>query len=81
MIRWEVFDERRDTWLTTDRIPLDIVGGRTEGFRGSAVKSNIGPGAWRVTAETEDGRAIATLSFRVEEDTRTDERQWRTVRA
>ncbi len=81
VIRWEVFDERRDTWLTTDRIPLNIVGGRTEGFRGSAVKSNIGPGAWRVTAETEDGRAIATLSFRVDEDARTGERRWKSSRA
>lgn len=81
VIRWEVFDERRETWLTTDRIPLNIVGGRAEGFRGTAVKANIGPGAWRVTAETEDGRAIATLSFRVEEDTGIDERQWKSVRA
>ena len=81
VIRWEVFDERRDTWLTTDRIPLNVVGGRAEGFRGSAVKSNIGPGAWRVTAETEDGRAIATLSFRVDEDARPGERKWRSDRA
>jgi hypothetical protein len=81
MIRWEVFDERIDAWTTTDRIPLNVVGGRNEGFRGSAVKANIGPGRWRVTAETEDGRAIATLSFRVEQDTRTGDRQWKTVRA
>jgi hypothetical protein len=81
VIRWEVYDERREAWLTTDRIPLDIVGGRAEGFRGFAVKTNIGPGQWRVTAETDDGRAIATLSFRVEEDERTGERNWRSTRA
>ena len=81
VIRWEVYDERREVWLTTDRIPLNIVGGRAEGFRGSAVKANIGPGRWRVTAETDDGRAIGTLSFRVEEDERTDERQWKTISA
>ncbi|MBM3819726.1 MAG: DUF2914 domain-containing protein [Acidimicrobiia bacterium] len=81
VIRWEVYDERREVWLTTDRIPLDIVGGRAEGFRGFAVKSNIGPGRWRVTAETDDGRAIATSSFRVEEDERSDERRWRSARA
>jgi hypothetical protein len=34
-----------------------------------------------VTAETEDGRAIATLAFRVEEDTDTGERQWKTLHA
>jgi hypothetical protein len=81
MIRWEVFDLTRGTWRTTDHIPLDVVGGRAEGFRGSAVKSNFFPGRWRVTAETEDGRAIATLSFRVEHDTNTGERDWKTLRA
>lgn len=81
MIRWEVFDPRVGAWMTTDRIPLDVVGGRAEGFRGAAVKSNFTPGRWRVTAETEDGRAIATLSFRVEDDTDMGERQWRTSTA
>lgn len=79
MIRWEVFEPSRDVWITTDRIPLNVVGGRTEGFRGAAVKANVRAGRWRVTAETEDGRAIATLSFRVEDDSRTDERQWATL--
>lgn len=80
MIRWEVLDPSRG-WTTTDRVPLDVVGGRAEGFRGSAVKSNFTAGRWRVTAETEDGRAIATLAFRVEEDAGTGERQWKTLRA
>jgi hypothetical protein len=80
LIRWEAFDERLGAWTTTDRIPLSVTGGRAEGFRGSAVKSNFTPGNWRVTAETEDGRAIATLSFRVEEDGGTGERRWKTLR-
>jgi hypothetical protein len=79
MIRWELFEG--GAWKTTDRIPLDIVGGRAEGFRGTAVKSNFTPGSWRVTAETEDGRAIATMTFDVEEDSGTAERHWKTTRA
>jgi hypothetical protein len=79
MIRWEVYDRARGAWVTTDRIALDVVGGRAEGFRGSAVKSNVTPGNWRVTTETEDGRAIATLSFVVEEDTGSGERRWKTL--
>ena len=78
MIRWEQYDESSG-WRTTDRIPLSITGGRAEGFRGYAVKANFTPGDWRVTAETEDGRAIATVSFRVEQDTGTSERRWGTV--
>jgi hypothetical protein len=81
IIRWEFFDETGGAWTTTDRIPLDLIGGRAAGFRGSAVKSNFMPGRWRVTAETDDGRAIATLSFRVEDDTSARERQWKTIRA
>jgi len=81
LIRWDLFDPRRGAWVTTDRIPLNVVGGRAEGFRGTAVKSNFTPGRWRVTAETEDGRAIATLSFRVEHDADAGERQWRTTSA
>ena len=81
MIRWQAFDSARETWITTDRIPLDIVGGRAEGFRGTAVKSTCRPGRWRVTAETEDGRAIAMLSFRVQQDRGTGERRWKTLPA
>lgn len=80
MIRWEVFDRAHDTWTTTDRVPLNVFGGRAEGFRGFAVKSNFSPGTWRVTAETADGRAIATLSFDVEDDTATGQRRWKTLR-
>jgi hypothetical protein len=80
MIRWELRDARGN-WVTTDRIPLTIVGGRAEGFRGTALKANFVPGNWRVTAEADDGRAIATLSFRVEDDRDAGERRWRTDRA
>jgi hypothetical protein len=78
VIRWESQD-RAGGWRTTDRIPLRIVGGRAEGFRGFAVKSNFDPGPWRVTAETEDGRAIGTLSFTVEDDPRSGDRTFAQV--
>lgn len=81
MIRWEIRLPATGEWTTTDRIPLDLVGGRTAGFRGTAVKANFMPGRWRISAETEDGRAIATLSFRVEQDTRTGERRWKRIGA
>jgi hypothetical protein len=75
-LRWEVY-RPSGGWITTDRIALDVVGGRADGFRGYAVKANVEPGRWRVTAETEDGRAIATLPFEVVADTRSGTRQWR----
>jgi hypothetical protein len=79
LIRWETIERKSGTWVTTDRIPLEISGGRADGFRGTAVKANFGAGRWRVTAETEDGRALSTLSFTVEDDPGTAERSWEPV--
>jgi len=76
LIRWEVFDAARGRWTTTDQIPFQVSGGRAEGFRGTAVKVNFAAGRWRVTAETEDGRALATLTFRVQYDRATGNRAW-----
>jgi hypothetical protein len=73
--RWE--HEAEGDWRTRERIRLPIVGGRAEGFRAYAVKSNFEPGRWRVIAETEDGRAMAALEFTVKEDEATTERRWR----
>lgn len=75
-IRWEHRDPGSGRWLLTDRIPLEIVGGRALGFRGHAVKEHYEPGAWRVRTESEDGRTIGLLSFEVERDTATTARSW-----
>lgn len=74
--RWEVQDAVTGDWHTSDRIPMSIRGGRREGYRVYAEKMNFQAGRWRVTAETEDGRAIATLTFGVEEDSRETDRRW-----
>jgi hypothetical protein len=75
--RWERQDAATGEWQTSDRIAVStIVGGRREGYRTYAEKANVSAGRWRVTAETEDGRAIATLTFQVENDARDTERRW-----
>lgn len=52
---------------TTDRIPITIAGGREGGYRGYTAKQRMLPGDWRVDVETEDGRIIGRVGFRVEE--------------
>lgn len=52
-------------WMRTDRIPLQITGGRREGFRGFAYKENYTPGDWRVVVSTEDGLEIGRTTFEV----------------
>jgi hypothetical protein len=79
-IRWGVFDPAARDYVTTDVFPMEVTGGRDQGFRGTSVKANHRPGRWRVTAETEDGRAIGRLDFEVLEDPGRDERTWRETR-
>jgi hypothetical protein len=64
-IRW-MFREPKTGWQSYDVIPLNIVGGRDQGFRGYAFKSNYTPGQWRVQIETADEREIGRISFDVE---------------
>jgi hypothetical protein len=54
-------------YSTSDRIPINISGGREEGYRGYTVKQRLIPGDWRVDVETEDGRVIGRVKFAVEE--------------
>ncbi len=79
VIIWKRRDDATGRWTTTDRIPFNVSGGRAEGFRGTAVKANFTAGRWRVTAETEDGRALATLVFDVEDDPGSGRRAWESV--
>ncbi|HEX5092351.1 MAG TPA: DUF2914 domain-containing protein [Burkholderiales bacterium] len=53
-------------WLLQDNIPIDIVGGREQGFRGYGYKTNYQPGRWKVQVETNDGREIGRVYFTVE---------------
>ena len=53
-------------WTLQDAIPIAIVGGREQGFRGYGFKSNYQPGDWKVEVETTDGREIGRIRFVVE---------------
>jgi hypothetical protein len=53
-------------WVLQDTIPIKILGGRAEGFRGYGVKSNYQPGEWKVQVETTDAREIGRIYFSLE---------------
>ena len=61
-MRWYLKDAPRG-WLLPDTIPIRIVGGREQGFRGFGVKSNHQPGEWKVQVQTTDGREIGRVYF------------------
>ncbi|MGZ3726508.1 MAG: DUF2914 domain-containing protein [Pseudobdellovibrio sp.] len=66
-------------WQKTDRIPMQIVGGRKEGFRGFASKSNYQAGQWRVQVETAMGHEISRLDFEVIMDSSSDLRNFKVL--
>jgi hypothetical protein len=63
-MRW--FHREQRGWALQDTIPIRIVGGRAEGFRGYGFKSKYQPGAWKVHIETTDGREIGRVYFDLE---------------
>ncbi len=64
-MRW-YWKPKGSGWLLHDSIPIAIVGGRAQGFRGYGVKSNYQPGDWKVQVETNDEREIGRIYFNVE---------------
>jgi hypothetical protein len=63
-MRW--FHREPGGWALQDTIPIKIVGGRAEGFRGYGFKTKYQPGAWKVQIETTDQREIGRVYFDVE---------------
>lgn len=68
-VRWQFYDAKRG-WQGSDRLPVQVTGGRKEGFRGFTTKQNydFGTGDWRVSVETNDGREIGRMYFTVTKD-------------
>ena len=64
ILHWQRYDDR-EGWMTTDKIPLRVTGGRAEGFRGRADKGNYSPGNLRIKVETTDGREIGRIYLAV----------------
>lgn len=78
LIRWSFYDEQKKEYLESDRVPLEITGGRDQGFRGFVAKNRYKPGKWRVTTETSDGRIMGALNFEIREDKNPNARVWAT---
>lgn len=65
LMRWYWRDNKQG-WVLQDSIPIKIVGGREDGFRGYGVKSNYQPGRWKVQVDTTDGREIGRVYFQLQ---------------
>ncbi|HUE63676.1 MAG TPA: DUF2914 domain-containing protein [Rhizomicrobium sp.] len=54
-------------WQSQQRLPVDITGGREDGFRFYTTKSSPRPGQWQVNILTGDGRSVGHVRFAVEQ--------------
>lgn len=64
ILHWYYKDPRQG-WMTTDKIPMGISGGRKQGYRGYSTKANYTSGEYRISVETTDGREIGRIYFDV----------------
>ena len=64
LMRW--YWKGNGEWQLHDSIPINIVGGRAQGFRGYGMKSNYQPGEWKLQVETTDEREIGRVYFDLE---------------
>lgn len=75
-LKWYL-DDANQGWTLQDTIPMSILGGRDEGFRGFGTKSHYQSGDWRVVVETSDGREVGRINFTIEADSSVDPREFR----
>lgn len=64
--RWQYFDERKGSWVTTTQVPFTVSGGRDGGYRGYSLKTALAPGKWRVDVITPRGQVVGRMKFIVE---------------
>jgi len=72
-VRWLYWNDKRG-WLSSDAIPMPVLGGRDEGYRAVTKKSNFQQGIWRVQVETMGNREIGRVDFEVKPDDSLGER-------
>lgn len=64
---WSYYNTQTKTWVSANKIPFSIVGGKDAGYRGYSTKDSISPGKWRVDVETSRGQVVGRLTFLVEQ--------------
>ncbi len=72
-LKWYFHDPKLG-WHLEDTIPLSILGGRDEGFRGYGSKQFYAYGDWRIIVETSDQREVGRIALTIMKDPSLDER-------
>lgn len=63
--RWDYFDSDIGKWITRTTVPIDVTGGRDNGFRGYSFKKTLEPGSWRVAVTNRRGQVLGFVRFKI----------------
>jgi hypothetical protein len=74
-LKWYRDDEKKG-WKLEDTIPLNILGGRDQGFRGFGMKEFYVAGKWKVLVETSDGREVGRINLEIFNDYSINQREF-----
>ena len=69
-------DDPRRGWIQYHRLPLSVSASNSRGFATDAYLTHPPTGKWRVEIQSEDGRTMGLLHFRVAEDPGTGPREF-----
>ena len=67
---WQWYDPIKGEWVTHDKVPFPISGGRDGGYRGYTLQRTLPDCDWRVDVKTDYGRIVGRVRFSL---TTTDE--------
>lgn len=62
---WQYFDEKKDEWISVNRLGFSIYGGRDGGYRGYTFKRSMIEGLWRVDIITKREQLLGRVKFNV----------------
>ncbi len=62
---WQKYDKNKESWLESDKILMEIKGGREKGYRGYSFKNRVTTGKWKVDVITGEGLLLGRVNFNI----------------
>ncbi len=67
--QWDFFDPVENRWVERFRVPYEVSGAATQGYRGFSTTSNVRDGKWRCTVKNARGQSLGRKVFYIDTTT------------
>jgi len=67
--QWDFFDPTQNRWVEHFRVPYEVSGAATQGYRGFSSSSNLRDGKWRCTVKNARGQSLGRKVFYIDTTT------------